>query len=68
MSTVQPAKRWTAARKAELIRAVNERRLTKEQVCKGYGVSSEEFDAWSQAYSYRGVDGLRATPKRRLAS
>jgi hypothetical protein len=53
--------RWVVRRKAEVVAAVREGLLTREEALRRYGLSSEELDAWEQSVSKHGVSGLRTT-------
>lgn len=54
-------KRWVTRRKAEVVAAVTGGLLTKEDACKRYALSDEEFSAWQRLYRSHGTKGLRAT-------
>ena len=41
--------RWVVRRKAEVVSAVNGGLLTTEDACDRYGITIEEFAAWSHA-------------------
>ena len=53
--------RWVVRRKAAVVAAVAEGRLTLEQACERYMLSQEEFGAWQQALESHGLRGLRTT-------
>lgn len=53
--------RWTVARKAGVIQAVESRKLTIEAACKRYGISLEELLCWVRTFDKHGAPGLRAT-------
>lgn len=56
-----PGVRWTPARKAQLIAAIEQERITLEEACRRYALSVEEFQAWARARDAHGVPGLRTT-------
>jgi len=64
MSAASPiityGKRWTANRKVEVVSAVRDGTLTKEQACKQHRISIEEFDAWERAFAAGCIDALHA--------
>jgi hypothetical protein len=53
--------RWVASRKAQVVTAVQQGRLSIDEACARYGLSLEEFLAWEQALSRHGAAGLRVT-------
>ena len=54
-------KRWVARRKAAVLAAVRRGQITREEVCRRYELSEEEFSSWQQLFEAYGVKGLRAT-------
>ena len=54
-------KRWVVRRKAIVVAAVRNGRITLEEACRRYNLSVEEFQAWEQAIDSHGVPGLRVT-------
>jgi len=54
-------KRWVASRKAAVVRAVAFGLIEKAFALSHYGVSEEEFEAWTVAVNTHGEAGLRAT-------
>lgn len=54
-------KRWTAQRKAGVVIAVSDGRISREEACRRYQLSEEEFLAWEAAFKTYGSSGLRAT-------
>lgn len=54
-------KRWTIRRKAAVVTAVANGVLTREEACRRYQLSEEEFVSWQQAYEAHGLPGLRST-------
>ena len=54
-------KRWTIRRKAAVVTAVAEGVLTREEACRRYQLSEEEFDSWQRAFEAHGLPGLRST-------
>jgi Protein of unknown function (DUF1153) len=51
--------RWTASRKAVIVEAVCDGKLSGADVEKLLGVSAEEFGSWSRSLDRHGVPGLR---------
>lgn len=56
-----PNARWTAQRKAAIVRAVRRGALSLEDACRRYRLSVEEFVAWERAIEQHGIPGLRVT-------
>ncbi len=54
-------KRWTVRRKAAVVTAVAEGVLTREEACRRYQLTEEEFVSWQQAFEAHGLPGLRST-------
>ena len=54
-------KRWTIRRKAAVVTAVARGVLTREEACRRYQLSDEEFASWQQAFETHGLAGLRST-------
>lgn len=54
-------RRWVARRKAQVVAAVREGRLSFEDACKRYTISHEEFLSWERAIDQHGVPGLKVT-------
>ena len=54
-------KRWTASRKAELIKRVRRTPQLTAAILAKDEISAEEFAAWEGYYDARGVRGLRTT-------
>ena len=54
-------KRWTIRRKAAVLTAVATGVLTREEACRRYQLSEEEFFSWQQAFETHGLYGLRTT-------
>jgi Protein of unknown function (DUF1153) len=53
--------RWTIRRKAAVVTAVANGLLTREEACRRYQLSEEEFVSWQQAFAAHGLAGLRST-------
>jgi hypothetical protein len=53
--------KWTASRKAVVVEAVREGKLSRADVEKRFGVSAEEFGSWSRSLDKHGVAGLRSS-------
>jgi transposase-like protein len=54
-------RRWTIRRKAAVVNAVAAGEITREEVCRRYQISTEEFLSWQGAYETYGLPGLRST-------
>ena len=64
MTTVLPPTnihRWTVRRKAAVLTAVAQGKITREDACRRYQISVEEFLSWQRAYESFGLPGLRST-------
>jgi hypothetical protein len=53
--------RWVMRRKAEVVSAVRGGLLTRDDACRRWNLSAEEFDSWERLIDRHGVRGLRAT-------
>jgi hypothetical protein len=53
--------RWTIRRKAAVVTAVARGVLTREEACRRYRLTEEEFASWERAYQEHGLPGLRST-------
>jgi transposase-like protein len=53
--------RWNAARKAQVVVAVDLGLLTLAEACGRYDLSPEEFGHWWRRYHHDGLAGLRIT-------
>jgi hypothetical protein len=58
-------KRWTARRKAEVVIAVSDGRIPREEACRRYQLSEEELLAWEDAFNSYGNRGLYVTQLQR---
>lgn len=62
-------KRWTVRRKAAVLDALLQGRITDAEACARWDLTLEEIDAWQHALDLYGLYGLRATmtprPRRR---
>jgi Protein of unknown function (DUF1153) len=58
--------RWTIRRKAAILRAVAEGVISREEACRRYRISAEEFGYWQLAFQTHGLTGLRVTRIREL--
>ncbi|MBY6240197.1 DUF1153 domain-containing protein [Methylosinus sp. Sm6] len=56
-----PSTRWVIRRKAEVVQAVRDGRLSLEEACRRYALTVDEFDAWRGFIDRHGLPGLRAT-------
>jgi len=59
-----PVKRWTIRRKAAVVTAVAIGVLTREEACRRYQLSEEEFLSWQQAFKAHGLRGRGSTQLR----
>ena len=53
--------RWTMRRKAAVVAAVEAGEISREEICRRYQISPEEFLSWQRAYDAFGLPGLRST-------
>jgi hypothetical protein len=53
--------RWVARRKAEVLAAIADGRLTRAEACARYTISEAELRLWERAVECAGVPGLRVT-------
>jgi hypothetical protein len=51
--------RWTVRRKAALVEAVRDGRISVNEVCSRYQISIDEFLAWERDLDRYGAPGLR---------
>ena len=54
-------RRWTVRRKAAIVTAVAMGKITREEACRRYQITAEEFLSWQRAYESFGLPGLRST-------
>jgi len=54
-------KRWTPRRKASIVEAVLGGVISREEVCRRYDVSVDEFLSWQNTMEMHGEPGLRTT-------
>jgi hypothetical protein len=54
-------KRWIVRRKASVVAAVRSGAMTREEACRRYSLSLEEFETWHRAVETHGTPGLRVT-------
>ena len=57
-------RRWVAARKAAVARAVVNKALTRDEAQRRWNLSDEELDDWIARLSHAGESALRATRLR----
>lgn len=57
--------RWTDKRKAQVVSAVRGNLITKEEACKLWRISAEEFARWETLYDQHGIRALRAKSLQR---
>ena len=53
--------RWVPSRKATVVRAVRAGDLDRDEACRRYAISPEEFCLWERAFEAAGIPGLRVT-------
>ncbi|WP_156256802.1 DUF1153 domain-containing protein [Sandarakinorhabdus oryzae] len=53
--------RWVPSRKAAVINAINDGRITVEEACQRWRLSIEEIQLWQRAMDKAGQPGLRVT-------
>jgi hypothetical protein len=53
--------RWVIRRKAEVVAAVRDGRLSLDEACRRYALTIDEFDSWRRFVERHGLPGLRAT-------
>src|SRR5215208_2826735 len=53
--------RWVIRRKAEVVLAVHAGLLSRDEACKRYRLTVEEFSSWQRSIERHGVLGLRTT-------
>lgn len=54
-------KRWVARRKAEVVFAVEQGFLDKQEALTRYGLTAEEYHSWAYHVNYHGIAGLKTT-------
>lgn len=54
-------KRWVARRKAAILAAIEDGRLTRAEACARYRISEAELRLWERAVACAGIPGLRVT-------
>ncbi len=55
------AKRWVIRRKAEVVAAVRNGLIGRDEACERYRLSTEEFFNWEQLFAAHGMRGLQVT-------
>jgi hypothetical protein len=53
--------RWVVRRKADIVAAVRNGRISLQDACQRYHLSIEEFITWQRDLDAHGVPGLRVT-------
>jgi hypothetical protein len=53
--------RWVIRRKAQVVSAVRSGRISLDDACEIYGLTSAEFQSWQSQIDRYGVKGLRVT-------
>jgi transposase-like protein len=63
MAELPPAntRRWVVRRKAAVVAAVQNGKITLEEACRRYELTEEEFLSWQRVFQSHGLAGLRAT-------
>jgi transposase-like protein len=63
MGDLPPAttRRWVARRKAAVVAAVQNGKISLEEACRRYVLTEEEFRSWQRAYQSHGLAGLYAS-------
>jgi Protein of unknown function (DUF1153) len=56
-----PDTRWWPRRKAAVVLAARNGIISREEACRRYTISPEEFAAWEKALDRHGIPGLRST-------
>ena len=59
--------RWVTRRKAAVVAAVRNSKITIEEALRRYQLSEEEFLSWQRAFETHGLVGLRATRVRQYS-
>ena len=57
--------RWTIWRKAAVVTAVHKGAISRDEVCRIYSISTEEFLNWEHLLGVHGPPGLRVTLGRK---
>jgi transposase-like protein len=57
----QNIRRWMPSRKAAVVAAVRDNRITVADALHRYQLTAEEFCSWQRAFERHGLAGLRAT-------
>ena len=57
----QNIRRWMVSRKAAVVAAVRDSRITMAEALHRYQLTEEEFRSWQRAFERHGLAGLRAT-------
>ena len=58
-------RRWVVRRKAEVVAAVRGGLLSMEEACERYSLTPSEFLSWQSSHDFYGLEGLRATGRKR---
>ena len=53
--------RWVKGRKAQVVAAVKDGRLTFDEACRRYNLSPDELASWERMVAQHGIDALRVT-------
>lgn len=63
---MKSARRWTAARKEELLAEIRADRLTRDQAMVLHQLSAEELASWEERFARYGQAGLALTNLQEL--
>jgi transposase-like protein len=55
---LQPRRRWTAARKADVVISIRRKEITADQAIAAHGLTGDELASWMERYRRHGQDGL----------
>lgn len=58
------ATRWSASKKAAVVRAVQAGVISLSRAMAIYRLSHHEYASWQQSYALSGIPGLRASEQR----
>ena len=59
-------RRWVASRKAQVVRAVRNALITREEALRTWALSGEELDDWIRAVEQHGENALKVTATQRF--
>ena len=58
--------RWVARRKAQVVKAIRDGRISTQRACRLYSLTEEELQAWEDAFEAHGLAGLSTTKLQRF--